>query len=67
MIAFRPFSRKVGHYTVNVIEGKEIPKAVLDSYSSEELAELKAKKIIGDTVKAEPTKKAYKQSDKESK
>lgn len=50
MIALRPFSKKIGHTLVNIREGKEIPKLVIASYSSEELKELKDKKIIGDSL-----------------
>ena len=62
MIALRPFSRKVGSVMIPVREGREIPIAILSSYSEEELKELKDKKIIGDSHKeasTEPKANSY--------
>ena len=58
MIAIKPFSRKVGGGMVKIIEGKEVPKLVLASYTKEEIQELKDKKIIGDSVNDSPVKKS---------
>lgn len=57
MIALKPFSRKVGGSMAIILEGKEIPKIVLASYTKEEIQELKDKKIIGDSVNDSPVKK----------
>ena len=67
MIALRPFSRKVGSVMIPVREGREIPIAILSSYSEKEIQELKDKKIIGDSHKEQTEPKTNSYNNKQDK
>ncbi len=62
MIALKTFSRRIGGSTLKVLEGKVISKSILDSYSKEEIQELKDKKIIGEPSNDSNTKKISKEN-----
>ena len=67
MIALKPFSRKIGHVMAKVLEGREIPIAILSSYSEKEIQELKDKKIIGDSHKEQTEPKTNSYNNKQDK